>query len=65
MTYEETIAPHHAVFQQIAPSVYRVEKDVLNHISVGSKISAQMLNCYLSIVPSSARVKILDTTLHE
>lgn len=28
MTYEE-LQLHHAVFQQIAPSLYRVEKDIL------------------------------------
>lgn len=65
MTYEEILAIHHAVFQQIAPSLYRVEKDMLNHISTGSKISSQMLNCYLSIVPSSVRVKVIECKMYE
>lgn len=62
---DKELSLNHAVFQQIAPSLYRVEKDVFNNISIGSKISSQMLNCYLSITPSSARVDIIECKLYE
>lgn len=52
----------HAVFVPDGDK-YEVMKDVLGHFSVGSVVSGQMLNSYLSIIPKSARIYVgtLDT----
>ena len=57
---EELLSQHHAVFEQNSNSSYVCLKDVFNHISVGAIISNQMLNCYLTLVPSAARVEIVE-----
>lgn len=50
----------HAAFVATGDNTYRTHKEMLGHISRGSYISNQMLNCYKSIVPSSARVLIYE-----
>ena len=57
---QELMSQHHAVFEQDSSSNYVCLKDVLNHISIGATISSQMLNCYLTLVPSAARVEIVE-----
>jgi len=57
--YQETLSMSHAVFKQLSPTRYRVDKDVFRHIAEGSVISVQMVECYKKIVPSSARVSVI------
>lgn len=63
MDKEEIIKFNHAVFIPLTDATYRVEKDVLGHVSEGAVISGQMMNAYLSLIPSSVRVYVgtLDT----
>ena len=62
---KEILSQHHVVIKQTSPTTYSVCKDIFNHISVGSTVSNQMLNCYLTIVPSAARIKIVECELYD
>ena len=50
----------HAAFISVGGDTYRTYKEIFGHLSRGSYISNQMLNCYKSIVPNSARVLIYE-----
>ena len=61
----EIIQHNHAVFKQTSPTTYKCVKDMFSQISTGATISNQMLNCYLTIIPSAARVKIVECELYD
>jgi len=57
MKEQEVVQFSHAVFVPNGDE-YEVMKDILGHFSVGSVVSGQMLNAYLSIIPKSARIYV-------
>lgn len=57
---KQEIQQAHAAFISVGGNTYQTYKEMFNHISRGSYISNQILNCYKSIVPSSARVLIYE-----
>lgn len=61
---QELLSQHHAVFERTSATTHFCVKDVFNHISIGSTISSQMLNCYLTIVPSAARIEVVECELY-
>ena len=55
---QEQLQMSHACFQQVSDNFYRVDKDRMMHMSVGSVVSGEMLECYKKIVPQSARITV-------
>jgi len=62
---KKEIQQAHAAFIAMGDNTYLTHKEVFGHISRGSYISNQMLNCYLTLVPSAARVKVVECDLDD
>lgn len=57
----EVMQFHHSVFEPFiseGKTFYEVKKDMFDHLSIGSRISGNMLNAYMVLIPTSARIHI-------